>query len=359
MRLALFVQGINIKKRRVKMKKAFFLFIAVGFLLGAVANGWSQPKDIKWATSAAGSSGHRALVNLAAVLDKEMPNYRIAALPTPGAIVSVKGYATGQFDGYYGADIAFYELATDTNRFKGFKSHIKRYPVQSFWTYSVEVGVGILAKDKGKLKQWRDLSGQPVFTGPLPWDVRAHLERAFKELGVKHIYREMDLSSVGSQLEAGNIKGFNAYTNAEATTAPFIIELSVGTDWAILNPSQEEIGLLRKAGFRIAEVKPDAFKKDIHAEKALLLPFYYGFHVGLEIPEQDVYKMLTIIEKNAGELAKADSAYSQIKTNMPGFQRQGIEAAVNYVPIHPGLAKYLRERGAWDSKWDGRIAKSK
>jgi TRAP-type uncharacterized transport system substrate-binding protein len=341
------------------MKKAHILLIAAGFLLGAAANGWSQAKDFKWATSAAGSSGHRALVNMAALLNKEMPNYKIAVLPTPGAIVSVKGYATGQFDGYYGADIAFYELANDTNRFKGFKPHIKRYPVQSFWTFSVEVGVGILAKDKGKYKQWRDLSGQPVFTGPLPWDVRAHLERAFKALGINFVYREMDLSSVGSQLEAGNIKAFNTYTNSEATTAPWIIEISVGTDWAILNPSQEEFGLLQKAGFRTTEVKPDAFKKDIHAAKAILLPFYYGFHVGLEVSEQEVYKMLTIVEKNAAELAKADSSYIQIQKDMPAFQRQGVESAVNLVPIHPGLAKYMRERGVWDSKWDGRIAKPK
>jgi len=341
------------------MKKTFIFLLTAGFLLGAVVNGWSQPKDIKWATSAAGSVGHRALVNLAAVLDKEMPDYRIAALPTPGAIVSVKGYATGQFDAYYGADIAFFEMANDLNRFKGFKPSIKRYPVQSFWTYSVEVGAGILAKDRGKIKQWRDLSGQPVFTGPLPWDVRAQLERGFKELGVKHVYREMDLSSVGSQLEAGNIKAFNVYTNAEATTAPWIIEISVGTDWAILNPSDEEINLLRKAGFRISEVKPEAFKKDIHAPKAVLLPFYYGFHVGLEMSEQDVYRMLTIIEKKAGDLAAADSGYKQIKDDMPGFQRRGVESSINFVPVHPGLAKYMRERGVWDSKWDARIAKPK
>jgi TRAP-type uncharacterized transport system substrate-binding protein len=221
------------------------------------------------------------------------------------------------------------------------------------------VGIGILAKDKGKFKQWRDLSGQPIFTGPLPWDVRAQLERGLKELGVKFVYREMDLSSVGSQLEAGNIKAFNAYTNSEITTAPWIIEISVATDWAILNPSKEEVDLLHKAGFRVAEVKPEAFKKDIHAPKALLLPFYYGFHVGLEIPEQDVYKMLTVIERKAGELAAADSAYIQIKNDMPGFQRKGVESSINFVPVHPGLAKYMRERKVWDSKWDARIAKPK
>ena len=25
-------------------------------------------------------------------------------------------------------------------------------------------------------------------------------------------------------------------------------------------------------------------------------------------------------------------------------------------PIHPGLAKYLREKGAWDPKWDSKVA---
>jgi uncharacterized protein len=68
---------------------------------------------------------------------------------------------------------------------------------------------------------------------------------------------------------------------------------------------------------------------------------------------------LTIVEKKAGELATADSAFRQIKEDMPGFQRRGVESSVNYVPIHPGLAKYMRERGVWDSKWDTRIAKPK
>ena len=69
-----------------------------------------------------GTSGHKAMVILANVLNKEMPQYRISVLPTPGAITTVKGYATDEYDGMYGSDIGFHELATDTNRFKGFKS---------------------------------------------------------------------------------------------------------------------------------------------------------------------------------------------------------------------------------------------
>ncbi|PIV23224.1 MAG: TRAP transporter substrate-binding protein [Deltaproteobacteria bacterium CG_4_8_14_3_um_filter_45_9] len=341
------------------MKKALSFLIVAGLLCGVAVDSDSQVRDIAWGTSAVGSAGHRAQVNLAAVLNREMPGYRIMVLPTPGAIVTVKGYATGQFDGYYGADIAFYELANDINRFKGFKPQIKRYPVQSFWAYTMEVGVGIHAKDRDKYKQWRDLSGQRVFTGPLPWDVRAQLERGFQELGVKHQYVEVDLATVGSLLEGGGIKAFIAYTAAETTPPPFITELSLATEWAILNPSKEEIDLLKKAGFLPVEVKPGVFKKDVHVDKVIFLPFFYGFHVGLEVPEKDVYKMLTIIEKNAGELFKADAGFEQVRKDMRGLQRRGVESAVNFVPIHPGLAKYMKERGVWNPKWDDRIAKGK
>jgi TRAP-type uncharacterized transport system substrate-binding protein len=136
-----------------------------------------------------------------------------------------------------------------------------------------------------------------VFTGPLPWDVRAHIERAFSALGVKHNYVQVDLKTVGSLLESGGIDALAVYTNAEASTPPWIVEAGLATDWAVLNPSAAEVAKLKGMGFEWAEVKPAAFKRDIHADKAVLSPFFYGFHVGLNVPENDVYKMLTIIEK--------------------------------------------------------------
>jgi TRAP transporter TAXI family solute receptor len=339
------------------MLKRTLSLVFAGLMAAAGTAVWSQVKDIPWGTSAVGSSGFRALTALAEVLNREMPKYRVTVQAMPGAILTVKGYATGQVEGYYGADIAFYELANDINRFEGFKPNIKRQPVQSFWTFTVEVGTAIRVTDKDKFKSWADLSGKPVFTGPLPWDVRAQLERAYTTLGVKHEYRQVDLAAAGSLLNSGGIDAFIIYTNAEATTAPWITEASLAADWAALNPTAEETTALKKAGFTITEVKPGAFKRDVHTDKVVLLPFYYGFHVGLEVPEDDVYQMLKVIEKNAAELAKADKGFAQIAADMPGMQRRGVESAANLVPIHPGLAKYMREKGVWEKKWDAKIAK--
>jgi len=338
------------------LKRALALF-AAGLMAACSTWAWAQVKEIPWGTTAVGSSGHRALVTLAEVLNREMPDYRVTVQPTPGAIVTVKGYATGQFEGYLGADIAFYELANDIKRFKGFKASMKRQPVQSFWLYTTEVGTAIRARDRGKIKNWHDLDGKAVFTGPLPWDVRAHLERAYEALGVKHQYRQVDLSAAGALLQSGGIDAFILYSNAEATTAPWVTEASLATDWAALNPSAAEIATLKKAGFAVTEVKPDVFKRDVHTDKVILLPFYYGFHVGLEVPEADLYRMLKVIEKNAAELAKNDAGFAQTAKDMPTMQRRGVASSVDFVPIHPGLAKYMREKGVWDAKWDAKIAK--
>lgn len=332
---------------------------ALGVLLAGVlaAPAWSQVKEIPWGTSAVGSAGHKALVVLAEVLNREMPKYRVTVQPTPGAIVSVKGYATGQFEGYYGSDIAFYEMAHDIKRFKGFKSSMKRQPVQSLWVYTTDMGLAVHARDQGKYKKWKDLVGKALFTGMPPWDTRAQLERAFEAIDLKYQYRQVDLSAAGSLLQSGSIDGFGLYTTGEAATPPWIAEASLAADWAAVNPSAEELAALKKAGFAVIEVKPEVFKRDVHADKVVLLPFYYGFHVGLEVPEDDVYQMIKVVEKNVADLAKADSSYAQIAKDMPGFQRRGVISSVNLVPVHPGLAKYMREKGVWDAKWDSRIAK--
>jgi hypothetical protein len=345
----------NFAREVLEMKKSLFAALAFGLVAGVASSATAQT-DITWGTSAVGSSGHRALVNLATILNRELKDYQVTVQPMPGAIISVKSYATGQTLGYYGADIAFYELANDTARFKGFKAQMKRQPVQSFWTYTVEVGVAIHERDKDKIKSWSDLTGKQVFTGPLPWDTRAQLERGLAALGVKHNYVEVDLSSAGSLMDSGRLDGFIIYTNAESTTAPWITEAGLSTKWIALNPTPEEIAKLKEKNFSVVEVKSEAFKHDTGTETVVLLPFFYGFHVGMEIPEEDVYKMLKVIEANVDELVKLDAGFAQLK-DMANMQVRGVTASIEYVPVHPGLAKWMKEKGVWNSAWDDRIAK--
>jgi uncharacterized protein len=315
-----------------------------------------EVKQLRWATSSVGSSGHRAKVNLMAVLNREMDQFNINVMPTPGAIATIRGYAMGEFDGYYGADIAFNELANNTGRFKGFRDQMEREPVQSFWAYTIEVGLAVRADDADSYDGWRSLAGRPLFTGPAPWDVRAQLERALNVLEVGHEYRELDLGLAGSSLANGSIDGFIAYTAGESAVSPWVAEARLAADTVILNPSDEEVEILRNAGLDVITVDPDAFQSDTGTSEVRLVPFFYGFHVGTEVSADDVYEMLLVIEEHAEELTKADKVFAQIEADMPSIQRRGVASAINDVKVHPGLARYMRERDVWNTEWDDRVA---
>ncbi|WP_025771686.1 TAXI family TRAP transporter solute-binding subunit [Thioalkalivibrio sp. HK1] len=337
------------------------LLIAAGMLASGVAQevrAQANEKEIRWGTSRVGSSGHRTLTNLAQTLNKEVQGYEFTVQPTPGAIVSVKGYAIGDFEGYYGSDIAFYEFANNIRRFEGFKDQMKREPVQSFWTFTLEMGVGIHSDNVGKINSWGDLDGERVFTGPRPWDTRAALERAFEALGIEHDYLEVDIKTAGSLLEQGRFTGFGVYVNAETTPPPWLNEASLQTDWALLSPSASELERLESAGIAMVSVETSAFdKKKDYAKSAMMLPFFYGLHLGMDVPEEDMYGILRTVEANIDDIAASDKAFRQIKEDMPRMQRRGVEASIDLVKVHPGLARYMREKGVWDAKWDSRIAR--
>lgn len=288
-----------------------------------------------------------------------MPEYRISVLPYPGAVGTVKSFATGELDGYYGSDVALKEFATDSGRFKGFKARVKVTPVQSLWCYTLDVGLAIKGADRDKIKKWGDLTGKQVYTGPLPFDTRKHLENAMADLGVKHIYKQVDLSTAGSQLNSGSIEAMIIYPAGGKTPPPWIAEANLAVDWAALDPSADELAKLKANDYGIGEVDPANFhKKEIYVKKVTLLPFYWGFDLGLNVPEADMYKMLTIIDKNSDELAKLDPSFRQIGGgHTADFQKQALASTWKLVPIHPGLAKFLREKGKWDDKWNANIAK--
>ena len=333
------------------------LALAAVALAGVSAS--AAPKDIRWGTGPVGSSGYQALVELANVLNKAMPEFRITVLPTPGAVTTVKGYATGQFDGDYASDVAFRELKANTGRFEGFKEHVKYQPEQSFWCYTLDVSLGIKASDRGTIKKWSDLSGKPVYTGPLPFDTRKYLENAMAAVGVHHIYKQVDLSTVGSQLDSGSIKGMIIYAAGGQTPPPWLTQASLAVDWTALNPSPDELATLKEKGFASEEVDPGPFHmKQAYVKKVTLLPFYWGFDLGQNVSTDEMYKMLTVIEQHADELAKLDTSFRQIGGGkMAEFQKRALESTWNLAPIHPGLEKFLKAKGMWESKWDSRVAR--
>ena len=343
------------------MLKKSVAWVVMAGLLSGVAPGFTADafaKVIRWGTSRVDSIGHRAVTTLVRVVGKAVPDYNFSVQPTSGAILTVKGYAIGEFEGYYGSNVAFYELANNAGRFEGFREKMQREPVQSFWTYTIEVGVGIHARDMHRITKWSDLHRMRVFTGLRPWDNRALLDRAFSVLGIEHEYIDAGIRVAGSLLEQGRIAALGVYTSTEAATPGWLLQASLQTDWVPLSPDAGELEKLAAAGFKVVEVDTAAFGKTMtRVSKPAMVRLYTGLHLGMDVPEEDMYRILLAAEANVDELATVEKAFKQIQADMAHMQRRGVAAAVHLVPVHPGLARYMRERGVWDANWDSRIAR--
>jgi hypothetical protein len=178
------------------------------------------------------------------------------------------------------------------------------------------------------------------------------------DVGVNHVYRQVDLSTAGSQLASGSIKAMIIYVAGGKTPAPWISEASLAVNWIPLNPTREEVAKLKKDGFAVEQIPISNFhKNDANIKDVTVLPFYWGFDVGKAYSTDEMAKMLDIIDKNADELAKQDPSFRQLAGgHMADFEYNALKATWNLVPIHPGLAKWLKQKGKWDPQWDSNVA---
>jgi TRAP-type uncharacterized transport system substrate-binding protein len=149
------------------------------------------------------------------------------------------------------------------------------------------------------------------------------------------------------------------YAAGGTTPPPWLAEASLAVDWAVLNPSADEIAKLKAKGFGIVEANPASFhKKNVYAKTVTLVPTFWGFDLGTSVSADEMDKMLTIIDKNSDELAKLDPSFQELSGGrMADFEHNALVSTWNLVPIHPGLARFLKEKDRWDSKWDSNIAK--
>jgi TRAP-type uncharacterized transport system substrate-binding protein len=64
--------------------------------------------------------------------------------------------------------------------------------------------------------------------------------------------------------------------------------------------------------------------------------------------------MVSAFDKNKDKLATADPGFTPMAKDFVGMQVQGVNANPD-IPVHPGLARFLKEKKAWNDKW--KIAK--
>jgi TRAP transporter TAXI family solute receptor len=323
---------------------------AVAFTAIQPANA-QERKSIRWSTSSVDSYGYKVAASMAKVVEEALgKEYTVTVQPYPSTTGAMKAAMDGEGEIGYTADVGMTQLYEGSGGFKDYKP-VKGRLVHAWYAYPMESFMAVPASKAGDFKCLKDLSGKPTFFTPAGFMNWLNFQRMYKALGYDFKHVQIDAKTNADALTGGTIAGSVAYTTAGRSLAPYWKETEVRTDVRIINPCPDEIAKLKAAGLAIAEVDPkSAFSKDVGVSKIFGVPILFAYNVRADMPEDVLYKILSAFYKQREELAKSDPGFAPMAKDFVGMQVNGITANPD-IPVHPGLAKFLKEHKAWNDKW--------
>ena len=326
---------------------AFTVFFAVSAMQTAEA----QRKSLRWATSNTGSYGYKVGAAMSTILEKALGGeYTVTVQPFPSTTGAMKAAMNGNAEIGYTADVGMRSLYDGEAGFKNFKPE-KGLLVHTWYAYPMESFMAAPAKTAGQYKCWGDFSGKPVFfttAGFMNW---LNFRRIYDALGYKFNHVEIDPATQADALKSGSIAGSVAYTTAGRSLASYWRETEIRADITLINPCPDEVKKLTAKGLKPVEVNPKvAFSQDTGVSKVLGVPIYFAYNVRADMPEDVVYKMVKSFYDNRESLAKQDPGFTPMARDFVGMQVGGIGANPD-IPVHPGLARFLKEQKAWKDSW--------
>jgi TRAP-type uncharacterized transport system substrate-binding protein len=312
----------------------------------------AQKQMWRWGCSNPGAYGYRVSAFMSDYLRRGMPDYDVTVYPYVSTTANIKGFLVGELESTYSAEPGLRALYSFKKPFKGFEPNVKQMPVQSLWSYTMETHILILPKNKDKFRTWEDLNGKKIYMTKAGYMNHINIFRAMKDInGLKIKHVEVDMSKVADALRAGTIDATAAYTTALVSLAGWIKVLDVSSPLQGVNPTPAQIKKLTAAGFTPAKINmKKAYTRDLGVDELYGVPFYFGYHHGLNFPAEGVYKALKVFEAAGAEMVKLDAGFGPLAADFAGFQVKGIQS-IPEMPVHPGLARYLKEKGLWDPAW--------
>jgi TRAP transporter TAXI family solute receptor len=309
-----------------------------------------ERKSIRWATSSVDSYGYKVAASMVKIAEAALGGeYTITVNPYPSTTGAMKAAMDGTGEIGYTADVGMTQLYDGEGGFKNY-TPAKGKLVHTWYAYPMESFMAVPADKAASYKCLKDLSGKPTFFTPAGFMNWLNFQRIYKALGYDFKHVQIDPKTQADALKGGTIAASVAYTTSGASLAPYWKETEVRMDVKIVNPCPDEVAKLQAAGLAISEVSPKVFAKDVGVSKIEAVPILFAYNVRADMPEAVVYKLISAFYANREALAKTEPGFGPLAKDFVGMQVQGIKANPQ-IPVHPGLAKFLKEHKAWDDNW--------
>jgi len=210
-------------------------------------------------------------------------------------------------------------------------------------------------KEKYHLNSWKDLDGKKACYYSSKYENYHWMTRALDALGIRWIHVEMDWDLVSDALKKGDIVAVTIPVNS-GIPPPWCIGLITKLKNVVMvPPSPDEVSAIEKMGGSYGWFSTEPFKKAgievAGMDKVYGVILCIGWHTTPEYMSGDgVYKLLKELIRKKDDLANVMAYLQEFASDPIGLQVRGISLAPE-IPVHPGLAKLLKEYNAWNPAW--------
>lgn len=337
-------------------KRGHLLAASAAALVAIVTVSTLQPasaqerKSIRWSTSSVDSYGYKVAAAMVKIAEEALGGqYTVTVNPYPSTTGAMKAAMDGEGEIGYTADVGMTQLYAGEGGFKNYTPG-KGKLVHTWYAYPMESFMAVPADKASQYKCLKDLSGKPTFFTPAGFMNWLNFQRMYKALGYDFKHVQIDPKTQADALKAGTIAASVAYTTSGASLAPYWRETEVRMDVKVINPCPDEVAKLKSAGMLISDVSPKVFAKDVGVKEIQGVPILFAYNMRADMPEDVVYKLISAFYNKRNELVKADAGFGPMAKDFIGMQVAGINANPD-IPVHAGLAKFLKEHKAWNDKW--------
>lgn len=208
-------------------------------------------------------------------------------------------------------------------------------------------------REKHRLYSWKALDGKKAVYFSTKFENHFWMVRALDALGVKWTHVEMDFDLVPDALKKEDVVAA-MISMTGISPPPWVISLTTKLKTVIIPPTSEEVRVIERMGGSYAWFSTELYKKAgvdvLGHDKTFGVTLFLGMSTDLRMSEDEVYRLLKELIRRKDSLAKMTVYFHEFAEDPIGLQAKAISTAPD-LPVHPGLAKLLKEYNAWNPAW--------
>ncbi|MDO8567808.1 MAG: TAXI family TRAP transporter solute-binding subunit [Dehalococcoidales bacterium] len=304
----------------------------------------------RFASTEEGTYGFEIAVGIAKVANQYNPNTELTILTAKSAPVTNALYEKNELDTAFGSQQTLLEVYTNKGIYE--QSPIKYRVYQGVYMFTSDHFFVIKAGKTG-INSLADLAGKKVFPYQRGGGAYDTHKLILTTLGIwdKMTDRQMGRDEAADALQTGAIDAVGAYTTGQASLPGWVANIDVKTQVQTVTPSAAEQEIIKKIP-TIANlmVPASVFSKPVGVKDIWAYSNFYGYYFGPNEDTERVYGIVKSWYEHGKELVSISPGLSQ-------FEKSGLQmniAAIDStpdLPVHPGVAKYYKEKGIWKSNW--------